>query len=163
LNAEIQSETDQFLVYLSLGSNIEPETNLPQAIQKLQTIFPLVAISSTWRTPAVGFEGDDFLNTVVLIKTGLSPSVLKSEILRPLEALLGRIRTKEKFSPRTIDIDILLYQDQLIDKELWSQPHLAVPLAEIIPNYLREETGETLEEIAQRLQSTSQIQIWNDT
>jgi 2-amino-4-hydroxy-6-hydroxymethyldihydropteridine diphosphokinase len=160
LNAEIQSEPEQFLVYLSLGSNIEPETNLPLAIQKLKTFFPLVAISSTWRTTAVGFEGDDFLNAAVLIKTGLSPSVLENEVLKPLEALLGRIRTEEKFSPRTIDIDILLYQDQLIDKELWSQPHLAVPLAELIPNYLREETGETLEEVAQRLQSTSQIQIW---
>ena len=120
MNAKTQYEREQFLVYLSLGSNIEPEINLLKAIQGLKSVFEVVAVSSIWQSPAVGFEGDDFLNAVVEIKTPLSPDSLKNEILRPLEALLGRTRTEEKFSPRMVDIDILLYQNKLMDEELWS-------------------------------------------
>ena len=108
MNEASKYEWDLFPVYIAVGSNIEPEKNLPESIQKLRTIFEVVAVSSAWHTPAVGFKGEDFLNAVVLIKTPLSPKTLKNEVLRPLEALLGRVRTEEKFSARTIDMDILL-------------------------------------------------------
>jgi 2-amino-4-hydroxy-6-hydroxymethyldihydropteridine diphosphokinase len=162
LNAEIQHDQEKFLVYLSLGSNIDPKYNLPKAIQKIKSVLEVVSVSSIWQTPAVGFEGEDFLNAVVLIKTFLMPSVLKKEILRPIEALLGRTRTNEKYSPRTIDIDIILFQDILLDKELWSQAHLAVPLAELNPDFSRDQTGGPLIEVARILRNTSQIQKRED-
>jgi len=115
-----------------------------------------------WQSPAVGFEGEDFLNVVVLIKTPLSPSTLKNEILRPLEALLGRVRTKEKFSARKIDMDILLHNEDIVDIELWEQPHLTLPLAELIPDFQKGETGETLEEISKILQQSSRVQLRED-
>lgn len=162
MNVESQHDQAQFLVYLSLGSNIDPEYNLPKAIQAIKSVLEVVAISSIWQTPAVGFKGEDFLNAVVLIKTSLTPGVLKNEILRPIEAFMGRVRTKQKYSPRTIDIDIILYQDKLMDKELWSQAHLAVPLAELNPDFVKDHTGETLIEVARILRNTSQIQKRKD-
>lgn len=162
MSVKIQHDQEPFLVYLSLGSNIDPEANLPKAIQKLSSIIEVVAVSSIWQTPAVGFEGEDFLNAVVAIQTLLPPDSLKYEIIRPLETLLGRTRTREKFSSRTIDIDILLYPDELVDEELWFQPHLAVPLAELNPEYARKETGETLIEVASNLQKNSRIQLRKD-
>jgi len=120
LNAATPADPENAPVYLILGSNIDPETNLPQAIKILNQVLGVAAQSSIWRTPAVGFEGEDFLNAVVLIYTCISANTLKNEVLRPLEALLGRVRSEEKFSPRAIDIDILLYQDeqQLLLKQL---------------------------------------------
>jgi 2-amino-4-hydroxy-6-hydroxymethyldihydropteridine diphosphokinase len=160
LNATIPTDVEDVPVYLTLGSNIAPETNLPQAIKNLNLVFGVAAQSSIWQTPAVGFEGEDFLNAVVLIYTPISANTLRIEVLRPIEALLGRVRKKEKFIPRTIDIDILLHQDELLDEELWAQPHLAVPLAEIYPGYKREATGETLEDIANSLRQNHPIKLW---
>jgi 2-amino-4-hydroxy-6-hydroxymethyldihydropteridine diphosphokinase len=160
LNAATPTNPEDIPVYLAVGSNIDPETNLPQAIENLKVVLDVAAISSIWQTAAVGFEGEDFLNAVLLIFTPLSVNTLKNEVLRPLEALLGRVRKEEKFAPRTIDIDILLCKDQPIDEEIWTQPHLALPLAELYPNYRREETGETLEDIAQTLMQTHPIKKW---
>jgi 2-amino-4-hydroxy-6-hydroxymethyldihydropteridine diphosphokinase len=160
LNAATPADLENVPVYLALGSNIDPETNLPQAIENLNLVFGVVAQSSIWQTPAVGFEGEDFLNAVVLIHTPISANTLKIEVLRPIEALLGRVRKEEKFALRTIDIDILLHKDELIDEELWTQPHLAVPLAEIYPDYKKGAAGETLKDVASALKQTHPIKIW---
>lgn len=148
-------------VYLALGSNIDPEKFLPLAIEKLSELAEVIATSSAWQTPAVGFSGGDFLNAVVLIETDLSAEVLKFEVLRKIESDLGRIRTKEKFTPRTLDIDILIYDDVLIDDEMWTQPHLAVPLAELYPTF-ENNTGENLSEISRILQLNSAINLRED-
>jgi 2-amino-4-hydroxy-6-hydroxymethyldihydropteridine diphosphokinase len=145
-------------VYLALGSNIDPEKYLPLAIKKLGELVDVLATSSAWQTPSVGFAGDDFLNAVVLIETSLPPDDLKENVLRKIESQLNRVRTEEKFAPRTIDIDILIYNDELIDEELWAQPHLAVPLAELYPTFGKN-TGEKLEDIARALQQTSSISL----
>lgn len=157
MNAENLPEEASFSVYLTLGSNVNPEKYLPMAIQRLKDRFTLKAVSSVWQTPAIGFRGEDFLNAAALIHTQLSARALKFKALRPLEAQLGRVRTENKFAPRTIDIDILLYENELHEKELWEQPHLAIPLAELYPSYTNQHTGESLERIARNLQSTSSI------
>ena len=113
----------------------------------MRELVDVITISSVWQTPAVGFEGDVFLNAVALIETDLPPNDLKFQILRQIEAQLSRVRTEEKFAPRTIDIDILIYNDELTDEELWTQPHLAVPLAELYPTFVNI-TGEKLENVA---------------
>ena len=157
MNAVTPTDVKQIQVYLALGSNINPSRYLPLALQRLGEQVDVVAVSSAWQTPALGSGGSDFLNAVVLINTSLSFTALKFTVLRPLEAQLGRVRMENKFAPRTIDIDILLYADELIEKELWIRPHLAVPLAELYPTYKRVETKETIEEIAQTLRDTSTI------
>jgi len=161
LSEAAQTDHKKNRVYLALGSNIDPEKYLPLAIEKLSKLVEVIATSSAWQTPAVGFEGDDFLNAVVLIETDLPSNDLKFEVLRKIESDLGRIRTKEKFAPRTLDIDILIYDDVLIDDEMWTQPHLAVPLAELYPTF-ENNTGENLSEISRILQLNSAINLRED-
>lgn len=146
-------------IYLALGSNIEPEANLPAALDALAERFGgLLARSSLWRTAAVGSDGPDFLNAAVLVETDLTAEQLKFEVFRPLEAQMGRVRAADKNAPRPIDIDVLVYAGELLEAELWERVHLAAPLAEIWPEYENPETGETVGEAAERLMAGGGIE-----
>jgi 2-amino-4-hydroxy-6-hydroxymethyldihydropteridine diphosphokinase len=145
-------------VYLSIGSNIHPERYIRLGVEELGRLFCINGVSSVWRTPAVGFKGEDFLNAVVHLETRLSPIGLKYKVLRPLEAQLGRVRTEERFSSRTVDIDIMVYNDVLVDEELFQQPYLAVPMAELYPDYPHPVTSTPLKVIADVFASSHQIE-----
>lgn len=123
------------LVYVSLGSNINPEENLPRAIRMLGKCVSILQVSNVWETQAFGSSGPNFLNAVILIRTDSESDSLKKYIFRNVELKLGRIRTKDKNAPRTIDVDILIYDDQLLDTEICERAHLAVPLSELLPDY----------------------------
>jgi len=138
-------------VYLSLGSNIQPEKHLLRAIELLRWAVKVERISCAWQTPSVGAVGPDFINVVVLVKTSLNADRLKKRLLRPIETRLGRVRTGDKFAARTIDVDILMIDDEVMDQDIWSQTHLAVPLAELLPGYAHPVSGETLTQISTRL------------
>ena len=99
--------------YLSLGSNINPESNLELAISALNQILAETERSSIYKTQAEGFEGDDFLN---LIFSGVSSLAFEdlNKKLKDIEDSSGRDRNAQKFSSRTLDIDIVL---QLNDEE----------------------------------------------
>ncbi len=145
-------------VYIALGSNIDPEENIKSALNSLSKVLgEIVDSSSIWQSPAVGSDGPDFLNTVVLVNSNLSVNELKNDILRPIEVNLGRERTSDKNAPRTIDLDILIYDDLLLEAELWEQAHLAVPLAEIYPDFYHLELGVSISEIARELQKKTKI------
>ncbi len=149
-------------VSLLVGSNIAPEKNLTRAIQLLDEVFPIEKVSSVWETPAVGSSGPDFLNLAVLVRTSLDPQALKDQILRPIEARLGRVRTPDKFAPRTVDIDIITYDGQLLDENLWKYAYRAVPVSELLPWFHSEKSGETLHEAARRLSHTTPIKLRSD-
>jgi 2-amino-4-hydroxy-6-hydroxymethyldihydropteridine diphosphokinase len=137
---------------LGLGSNIEPYCNLPRAVELLERQVKLVAMSRAWETPSVGQPGaPDFLNAALLVRTSLSPAELKSQVIRPIEAALGRVRTSDKNAPRPIDIDLLLYDGEVLDPELWRQAYLALPVAELLPNLTDPETGDSLAQVAVNL------------
>ena len=153
--------------FLSLGSNVEPEHNLPRAALGLRPLGRILACSNVYRNPAVGpTPGPDFLNAAILLETELSPHILRTE-LRALEARLGRRRTADKYAARTIDLDLVLYGEHVIrepelelpDPELAARPHLAVPLAELAPDYLHPITGESLSSIAERLLPQAQMHL----
>lgn len=144
-------------VCLILGSNIDPELNIQRALRKLEQIFPVEGVSAVWETPAVGSDGPNFLNAAVVIYTSLDPRSLKEQLLRPLEARLGRVRTADKFAPRTLDIDIVAWNAVILDHNVWRQAHLAVPVAELLPCYWSDETGEYLEQVARRLSTMTPI------
>ena len=93
--------------YLSLGSNINPESNLELAISALKKILTETECSSIYQTQAEGFEGDDFLN---LIFSGVSSLAFEdlNKKLKDIEDSSGRDRNAQKFSSRTLDIDIVL-------------------------------------------------------
>jgi 2-amino-4-hydroxy-6-hydroxymethyldihydropteridine diphosphokinase len=143
---------------LLLGSNILPEQNLVRGVDLLRKKVKIVQISSVWETPAVGSPGPDFLNLALLITTTLAADEFKEKVLRPLETQLGRRRSVDKNAPRTIDVDIILFDGQLLDPNLWRYAHRAVPVAEILPDY-RSGQGDTLREVASVLAETTPIRL----
>jgi 2-amino-4-hydroxy-6-hydroxymethyldihydropteridine diphosphokinase len=139
-------------VYLILGSNIEPEKNTLQAIRLLSRKCNLVKVSSTWETIAVGSDGPNFLNTALLIESPLCAEEFKSTIIGSLEKQLGRIRTADKNAPRTIDLDIIIYDQTLLEPALWKKAFIAIPMAELVPEYPHPEGKETLKEFIRQFE-----------
>jgi len=139
-------------VYIGLGSNIDPETNLPRALDLLRDSLDIISHSSAWETPPTSQNnGPDFINAVALANTYLSPDQLRTKILRPIETKLGRVRTYDQNAPRTIDLDILIFDDKILDPQIWRQAHLAIPLAEIELKISHPVSQESLQLIAQKL------------
>ena len=93
--------------YLSLGSNINPKLNLELAVSELNQILTETECSSIHKTQAEGFNGDDFLNLIVAGESSISFEDLNKK-LKDIEDSSGRDRNAEKFSSRTLDIDIVL-------------------------------------------------------
>jgi 2-amino-4-hydroxy-6-hydroxymethyldihydropteridine diphosphokinase len=137
--------------YLSLGSNIQPEINLPKAIDLLLAQGEILRLSTAWESKAVGSEGPNFLNACTLFATPLSSIELKEQVIRPTEEKLGRKRSENKFAPRTIDIDIVLFDDQSCNEKFWNQAFVVIPLAEIHPEFQNPLTQERLAETAMHL------------
>jgi len=139
------------LVYLGLGSNTRPEANLRLAVRELKERFELRAISSVYRNKAVGFDGDDFLNAVVCVETEMSPGDICQQ-LEEIHTLAGRQRASDAFASRTLDIDLLLYDQLIIDAAPVRVPRDDVleysfvlrPLAEISPDLVHPVTGKTI-------------------
>ena len=142
----------QIPVYLILGSNINPGRNLPLAVAQLRQVIQIDAFAQTWETPPFGTSGSNFFNTAIQAHTPRSLDDLKMNVLRSIEARLGRVRTDDKYAPRPIDLDIIIYGEKLIEPRLWSLPFLAIPLAGLLPDYINPETGETLAEVANKMQ-----------
>ena len=113
-------------VYVSIGSNVEPEPHVRSAIRALRAGFGPLIVSPVYRSRAVGFDGDDFLNLVVGFDTARDPGAVQAG-LRRIEADNGRVRGAARFAPRTLDLDLLTYGDQVIEAE-----GLSVPRAEIV-------------------------------
>lgn len=143
-------------VYLSLGSNIQPEVNLPRGIELLHGYGEIQKVSRVWESEAVGSDGPNFLNACILFTTPLSQTEVKEQIIHPIETKLGRKRSADKFAARTIDIDIILFDEQLCDAKFWKQAFVVVPLAEIHPEYQNPRTQEKITETAARFRR----EIW---
>lgn len=159
------------IVYVSLGSNIEPEVNLQQAVDLLREHCTVLTISSVYQTPPYG-DGNqpDFLDVVVKLTTDDTPENFKINVLRKIETDLGRVRTPEnKYGPLTLDMDIMLWGDSAFDygEKPWHVPNKgilvfaadALPLAEIAPEVIHPETKQTITEIAQKLDVTGITKI----
>lgn len=150
---------DQHRAYLSLGSNIQPESNLVRAIELLQNFGRLEKISNAWESRSVGAEGPNYLNACVLLVTPLEQSELKEQALLPIETSLGRRRSADKFAPRTMDIDIVVFDGISCDDKYWQQAFVVIPLAEIYPEFENPLAHESIGETAARLRQ----QVWMET
>ena len=142
-------------VYLDLGSNLEPEKNIPAALKLLGEVGEIAAVSSVWETESVGYAGPNFLNVCVLLLTPLDAEQIKHKINRPIEAQMGRVRGKDKNAPRPIDIDIVLFDKTPHNIQTWNQAFVIVPLAELLPEF-KTPSGAKLSAFARQLQS----QVW---
>ena len=145
--------------YLSLGSNIEPAPNLLRSLDLLLEHGEILKISNAWESEAVGSDGPNFLNACVLFLTPLVQEELKEKVLHSIEATLGRKRTADKYAPRTIDIDIVIFDNQLMNAKFWQQAFVLIPLAEIYPEYQNSLTNESAMKAATRLRQ----QVWMKT
>jgi 2-amino-4-hydroxy-6-hydroxymethyldihydropteridine diphosphokinase len=150
--------------YLSLGSNIQPERYLPAAVRALSEFGIVQAVSGVWESPPVGVSktasSGNFLNGAVLLQTERSARELCVEIVPEVERKLGRLRDPlDKNAPRTIDIDLSLYNDEVLaighrtipDPAILTRAFVAVPLAEVAPDYRHPVVRRTLAEIAAEL------------
>lgn len=99
-------------VFLGLGSNVEAPRHLRCALNELSAAFGEIRVSPVYQNPAVGFEGDDFLNLVVGFETQLAVEPLKA-VLNDIEGRAGRERRAARYGPRTLDIDLLLYGNEI--------------------------------------------------
>ena len=145
--------------YLSLGSNIQPELNLPKAVDLLFAYGEIQRVSSAWESEAVGSDGPNFLNACALFITPLLYPEVKEQVIHPIEEKLGRKRTANKFAPRTIDIDIILFDDKSCNDKFWKQAFVVVPLAEIYPQYQNPLIQESIAETATRFRQ----KVWMET
>ena len=115
-------------VYLGLGSNIHRHQHIAAALDALHEVFGELNISTVYESKSVGFNGSNFFNLVVGVQTALSISEL-SKVLKKIEDENGRCRQGPKFSPRTLDIDILCYGDFV-----GIENGIALPRAEVVQN-----------------------------
>ena len=140
-------------VYIGLGSNIDPEENLRLGIDELGARFGMLELSNVYRNAAVGFDGDDFLNLVAGFESDTSPAQLHTMLLE-IHGLAGRRRGESRYSPRTLDIDLLLYDDLVLDEppiriprsDILKYSFVLGPLAEIAPQLRHPETGKLISE-----------------
>jgi len=141
------------IVYLGLGSNRNAEANIAAGIHALREAFESVRVSPVYRSPAVGFEGSDFLNCAAAVETSMALGELKQWLVE-LEDRHGRDRSQPKFSDRTLDIDILLYDDLVGDHdglelprdEILKYAHVLKPLTDLAPGLRHPVTGKTFAE-----------------
>lgn len=147
---------DLHRAYLSLGSNIQPEINLIKAVELLRKHGDVKEVSNVWESKSVGFDGPNFLNACLLFLSGLQPVDLKERIIRPIEEKLGRVRFADKNAPRTIDIDIVLFDEKPLNTDFWDYAYVSVPLAELIPDFIHPNRHENLFRVSEKLQE----QIW---
>ena len=151
-------KSDLHEIYLNLGSNIQPEINLVKAIQLLYEYGDVIKISSAWESKAVGLDGPNYLNACVLFRTDCNQANLKEKIIRPTEAKLGRERSEDKYTPRTIDIDVIIFDDAPYHHTSWEFAFVVIPLAEIYPEYQNPLTFESVAQTATRLRKDAWIE-----
>jgi dihydroneopterin aldolase/2-amino-4-hydroxy-6-hydroxymethyldihydropteridine diphosphokinase len=147
--------------YVAVGSNIDPENNIRAALAKLRRQVRVTAVSTFYRTPFLPPKGQraaappeqpPYVNGVWRIETDKDPRALKTQVLQRIEEDLGRRRGADKYAPRTIDLDLAVYGDRVLNEpglqvphpEIRERPFVAVPLLEIAPDLVLADTGEPL-------------------
>jgi len=153
------------LVYLSLGSNIgDREAHLREAIRRLESAGKLRSVSSIYETEPVEFtDQPQFLNCAVALETSSTPEQLMLQLLT-IEKAMGRQRIQKK-GPRTIDLDILLFEDEVIATPVLTIPHPAMqyrrfvlePLAEVAPDAMHPVLRKTVRELLEELPSGQSV------
>ncbi|WP_286233359.1 2-amino-4-hydroxy-6-hydroxymethyldihydropteridine diphosphokinase [Thalassotalea sediminis] len=149
-------------VYLSIGSNIERQKNVESGLNALASLFGTLTLSSLFESDAVGFSGSPFYNMVVGFTT-TKPLNKLTEVLRQIEYAHGREVDAKKYSPRTLDLDILLYDDlvceqpaQLPRDEICFNAFVLWPLAEIAPDIKHPVEHKTIAEMWQAFDKSTQ-------
>jgi len=158
------------IAYLGLGSNLGDRIGfLKEATRMIgESAGKIIAVSSVYETEPVEVEkGGDFLNMVVCVGTYLSPSGLLGRILM-IESKLGRIRCETRYSSRTIDIDILFYNNEIIENDSLSIPHprlhlrkfVLIPINELATGLVHPVLGKSIKELLDECPDTSKVTLF---
>ncbi len=147
-------------VYVGIGSNVDRELRIRQAVEALREAFGRIELSPVYDSVAVGFDGSNFLNLVAAFDSELEVEAVAA-VFREIEDRLGRDRSLPKFASRPIDLDILLYGDAIVDMpgiriprpEIVVNAFVLKPLQDIAPELLHPETGQSFAELWQRMQA----------
>lgn len=140
-------------VFLGLGSNVDPQHNLRLAVRELRRRYGSLDLSNVYQNSPVGFEGADFLNLVVSLKSDESPVDMHAQI-ESIHDIAGREQSNSKFISRSLDIDLLLYDDLVLDEPPIRLPRADVleysfvlrPMQELAPDLVHPVTGRTMAE-----------------
>jgi dihydroneopterin aldolase/2-amino-4-hydroxy-6-hydroxymethyldihydropteridine diphosphokinase len=136
-------------VFIGVGSNIDPEQNIADAISRLSMHVDITGISTFyWNKPLFGMDQDDYLNGVWRIRTSDSPKNIKQNVLNNVEQELCRNRTHDRNAPRTVDLDLLLFGDLVVtkngltlpDPDIYTRSFVAFPLSELDPDLVIPDT-----------------------
>ncbi|HEY4145336.1 2-amino-4-hydroxy-6-hydroxymethyldihydropteridine diphosphokinase [Pinirhizobacter sp.] len=152
--------------WLSLGSNLEPEKHLRAALLELRTMFGDLVVSPAYRSKAVGFDGPAFINLAVSLTTDLD-AISLNDALHAIEDRHGRRRDVPRFSSRTLDIDIVLYDDLVLDgpghlkipRDELRHAFVLRPLADIAGDVVHPLTGQTLSQMQARVPDSGELEV----
>jgi 2-amino-4-hydroxy-6-hydroxymethyldihydropteridine diphosphokinase len=153
-------------VFIGVGANIDPEENIRRAIALLKEKARITGVSSFYLTEPISRPGQDpYYNGVLEIEVDLDPLELKKGLLRGIEEKLGRVRTQDAHGPRTIDLDIILYDDMVFEgeglklpsPEILERAFVAVPLSELAPEVVLPGSGVRLKEVAERFKADGMV------
>ncbi len=152
-------------IYISVGSNIQPEQKIRSSLAMLENEFVSLHCSTVYKNPAIGFDGADFLNLVVSCRSGLPVDDIVNR-LGWIEQVHGRDRLQPRFSPRTLDLDLLLYGDAVLDQEQIKLPREDIlkyafvlgPLAELAPALVHPTEERDMAELWQNFQGERQME-----
>ncbi len=153
-------------VYISVGSNIEPAVNIRSAMLDLRSHHPDLIVSTVYESEAVGFAGENFYNLVVGFETDQGVREVAQQ-LRNIEDSHARDRKGPKFSSRTIDLDLLLYDDVIINDaslniprdEISKNAFVLWPLAEVAAEVMHPQFKQTIAAMWQAYDKDSQS-LW---
>ncbi|WP_353570205.1 2-amino-4-hydroxy-6-hydroxymethyldihydropteridine diphosphokinase [Candidatus Albibeggiatoa sp. nov. BB20] len=150
-------------IYISIGSNIDPKKYIRNSIKALRQQYGQLQVSSVYESEAVGFEGDNFYNLVVGAQTNDTPQHIQ-QTLRQIEHDNQRERNTAKFSARTLDLDLLLYDDWIIKEQSLEIPRDEIekyafvlqPLAEIAPDAAHPQSKQAYKDLWQAYDKSKQ-------
>jgi 2-amino-4-hydroxy-6-hydroxymethyldihydropteridine diphosphokinase len=142
-------------VYLSLGSNLDPHRHLSAALGELRERFGELAVSPAYRSASMGFDGVPFVNLAVGLDTELAPQAL-NDWLHALEDRQGRRRDVPRYSDRTLDIDIVFYDDLVFD----GPGHLQIPRNELQHAFVLRPIADIAPDFCHPVSGTSMAELW---